>query len=57
MLSTIVNMSANAVQVFALIAIILFLIAGVWNFMVRSFILGLICIGLTFTAASLLFLT
>ena len=43
MLATLVNASANAVQVFALIAVILFIIAG-------------ICAGLAFLSAAVIYL-
>jgi hypothetical protein len=43
MLATLVSASANAVQVFALIAVILFIIAGIIAFMDKTIWATLIC--------------
>lgn len=56
LLSTVVTQSANAAQVCALVAVILFIIAGVIAFTTRTIWAVLICAGLAFTAASLLWL-
>lgn len=57
MIATIVNASANAVQVFALIAVIVFVIAGVMALLAKSFYSALICAGLVFLSLAVLFLT
>jgi hypothetical protein len=48
MFATLVNSSANAVQVFALIAAILFIIAGIIALMDKTVWATLICAGLAF---------
>jgi hypothetical protein len=57
LLGTVVAQSANAAQVFALIALILFVIAGIIALVVlpRTIWAVLICAGLAFVSASLLF--
>ena len=57
MFATLVNASANAVQVFALIAVILFIIAGIIAFMDKTVWATLICAGLAFLSAAVIFLT
>jgi len=52
MLATLVNASANAVQVFALIAVILFIIAGIIAFRDKTLWATLICAGLAFLSAA-----
>jgi hypothetical protein len=56
MLATLVNASTNAVQVFALIAVILFIIAGVIAFRDRTLWATLICGGLAFLSAAVMYL-
>jgi hypothetical protein len=56
-LATLVNASANAVQVFALIAAILFIIAGIIAFMDKTVWATLVCAGLAFLSAAVIFLT
>jgi hypothetical protein len=56
MLATLVNASANAVQVFALIAVILFIIAGIIAFMDKTIWATLICAGLAFLSGAVIFL-
>jgi len=57
MLATLVNASANAVQVFALIAAILFIIAGIIAFMDKTVWATLVCAGLALLSAAVIFLT
>ena len=57
MLAALVTASANAVQVFALIAVVLFIIAGVISLIEKTIWAALICAGLAFTAAAVMFLT
>ena len=57
MLATLVNASASAVQVFALIAVILFIIAGIIAFMDKTIWATLICAGLAFLSAAVIFIT
>jgi len=52
MLATLVNASTNAVQVFALIAVILFIIA----FRDKTLWATLICVGLAFLSAAVIYL-
>jgi len=52
MLATLVNASTNAVQVFALIAVILFIIAGIIAFRDKTLWATLICAGLAFLSVS-----
>jgi hypothetical protein len=54
MLSTIVNASPNAAQLCALVAVILFIIAGVIAFVEKTIWAVLICAGLAFVSACLL---
>ena len=56
MLATLVNASTNAVQVFALIAVILFIIAGIIAFRDKTLWATLICAGLTFLSAAVIYL-
>jgi hypothetical protein len=56
MLATLVNASTNAVQVFALIAVIVFIIAGIIAFRDRTLWAGLICAGLAFLSAAVIYL-
>lgn len=55
-LATVVTQSGNAAQVFALIAIILFLVLAIWRFVQHDVVIGFVCVGLAFIAASLLWL-
>ena len=56
MLATLVNASANAVQVFALIAVILFVIAGIIAFTDKTVWAALVCGGLALLSAAVMFL-
>ncbi len=56
MLATIVNASATAVQVFALVAVIVFVIAGIIAFQEKTIWATLICGGLAFLSAAVIFL-
>ena len=56
MLATLVTASPNAVQVFALIAVILFIIAGIIAFRDRTLWATLICAGLAFLSAAVIYL-
>jgi hypothetical protein len=57
MVSEIVSQSLNAAQLFALIAIILFIVAAVFAVMVKSIHSTLICAGLAFLSLGILFYT
>lgn len=54
MISTIVTPSINAAQVFALIAVIIFLIAAFLTYPVKTWWGTLVCLGLAFASAALL---
>jgi hypothetical protein len=56
-LSTIVTPSLNTLQVFALIALILFLVAGLMSLVAGAsrFVMLVLCLGLASVAVSLLF--
>ncbi len=56
MLATLVNASPTAVQVFALIAVILFVVAAIIAFMDKTIWAALICAGLAFLSAAVIFL-
>lgn len=56
MLSTIVNQSINAVQLLALIATIIFLIAFVIAVQTKNIYAALVAVGLAFLAASIIWL-
>jgi len=56
MLATLVNASTNAVQVFALIAVILFIVAGIIAFRDKTLWATLICAGLAFLSAAVIYL-
>jgi hypothetical protein len=56
MLATLVNASATAVQVFALVAVIVFIIAGIIAFQDKTVWATLICAGLAFLSAAVIFL-
>jgi hypothetical protein len=60
MLATLVNASTNAVQMFTLIAVILFIIAGIIAgiiaFRDRTLWATLICAGLAFRSAAVIYL-
>ncbi len=56
MLATLVNASATAVQVFALVAVIMFVIAGIIAFQEKTIWATLICGGLAFLSAAVIFL-
>jgi hypothetical protein len=53
MLATLVNASTNAVQVFA---VILFIIAGIIAFRDKTLLATLICAGLAFLSAAVIYL-
>ena len=55
MIATIVNANASTAQVWFLIAVILFIIAGVIALLEKSIYTVLICAGLVFSALGLLF--
>jgi hypothetical protein len=57
MLSTLVTASPNAVQVFALIAVILFIVAGIITLRDKTLWATLICAGLAFLSAAVMYLT
>lgn len=57
MIATIVNASSNAVQLFALIAVILFAISTVANIAAKATGLAILTAGLAFVALAILFLT
>ncbi len=56
MLATLVNASPTAVQVFALIAVILFIVAGIIAFQDKTVWATLICLGLACLSAAVIFL-
>lgn len=56
MLSTLVNANPNSLQLFALIAVILFAVAGVVAFMEKTVWAVLVCAGLVFLSLAVLFL-
>jgi hypothetical protein len=56
MLATLVTASTNAVQVFALIAVILFIVAGIIAFRDKTLWATLICAGLAFLSAAVMYL-
>ena len=56
MLATLVNASATAVQVLALVAVIVFIIAGIISFQEKTIWATLICAGLAFLSAAVIFL-
>ena len=56
MLATLVNASTNAVQVFALIAVIVFVIAGIIAFRDNTLWATLIRAGLAFLSAAVIYL-
>ena len=56
MLATLVNASTNAVQMFTLIAVILFIIAGIIAFRDRTRWATLTCAGLAFPSAAVIYL-
>ena len=56
MLATLVNASANAVQVFALIAVVVFIIAAIIAFTDKTVWATLICVGLALLSAAVIFL-
>jgi hypothetical protein len=56
MLATLVNASASAVHVFGLIAVIVFVIAGIIAFTDKTVWAMLICAGLAFLSAAVIFL-
>jgi hypothetical protein len=55
MMSTIVNGSIETLQLFALVALILFIVAGVVAFMERSVWNGVVCAGLAFVSLAIMF--
>jgi hypothetical protein len=55
MISTIVTPSLNTMQLFALIAVILFIVGGVIAVLERSIYTVLICSGLVFLSLAALF--
>lgn len=57
MIATIVSQSANAVQVFALVALILFVISTVANLAVKAWGIAVLTAGLALLSAAVLFLT
>lgn len=56
MLATLVNASATAVQVFALVAVIVFIVAGIIAFTDKTVWATLICAGLACLSAAVIFL-
>jgi hypothetical protein len=56
MLATLVTASPNAVQVFALIAVILFVVAGIITLRDKTLWATLICAGLAFLSAAVMYL-
>jgi hypothetical protein len=56
MLATLVTASPNAVQVFALIAVILLIIAGIITLREKTLWATLICAGLAFLSAAVMYL-
>ncbi len=56
MLATLVNASASAVQVFALIAVIVFIIAAIIAFTDKTVWATLVCAGLALLSAAVIFL-
>jgi len=56
MLATLVNASTNAVQVFALIAVVVFIIAAIIAFMDKTVWATLVCAGLALLSAAVIFL-
>ena len=56
MLAPLVNASASAVHVFGLIAVIVFVIAGIIAFTDKTVWAMLICAGLAFLSAAVIFL-
>jgi hypothetical protein len=56
MLATLVNASPTAVQVFGLIAVIVFLVAGFIAYREKTVWATLICLGLAFVSAAVIFL-
>ena len=55
MIATLVNPNLNSLQLFALIAVILFAVAGVVAFMEKTVWAVLICSGLVFLSLALMF--
>jgi len=56
MVATLVNASPSAVQVFALIAVVVFVIAAIIAFMDKTVWATLVCVGLALLSASVIFL-
>jgi hypothetical protein len=56
MLATLVTASPNAVQVFALIAVILFIVAGIITLRDKTLWATLVCAGLAFLSAAVMYL-
>ena len=56
MFATLVNASPTAVQVFALVAVIVFIVAGIIALRDKTVWATLICAGLAFLSAAVIFL-
>jgi len=56
MFATLVNPSTTAVQVFALVAVIVFIVAGIIAFTDKTVWATLICTGLALLSAAVIFL-
>ena len=56
MIATIVTQTVNAVQVFALIALILFVIATIWHIVEKSILMAIVCAGFVFIAAAVMYI-